>query len=174
MIGNNRTASEGERLEKHQQQQLHQTNLATMDDGGMMGDTEYLQELTDNQLDSHTVVLMQNLVGQDFLLSNLKGAEINEIKWLSRSMARKVKRMHPPQESFVTGERRKVLLDDDRDGLKPLTPHQENLVDQALMDFFTRVARSRDGWQQDEMGKQLRVSRTEDDSGDESEGGFFL
>lgn len=160
-------------LERHQKQQLHQTNLSTIPDDPNV-DTEYLQELTANELDDHTIALMQNLVSQDFLLSNLKSAEINEIKWLSRSMARKIKRMHPPQESFVQGERRKVLLDDDRDGLSALTPHQENLVDQALMDFFTRVARSRDGWQQDEMGKQLRVSRTEDDSGDDNEGGFFL
>ena len=159
-------------LDRHQQQQLHQTNLSTMQDGPDV-DTEYLQELTSNELDDHTVALMQNLVSQDFLLSNLKSAEINEIKWIARSIARKIKRMHPPQESVVEGERRKVLLDDERDGLQSLTPHQENLIDQAMMDFLTRVARSRDGWQQDEMGKQLRVSRTEDDSSDDADGGFF-
>lgn len=163
--------SEQERVEQARQDQYHQMNLSGGSDETT--DKEYLNELTQNELDDHTVELMSNLVGQDMVLSYLKGAEITEIKWLSRSIARQIKRDHPPQESTVTGEYRKFLLDDGRDGLQPLTPYQENLIDQALLDLFTRIARSREGWQQDEMAKQVRVSRTEDSTDDEEAAGLF-
>lgn len=168
-----RSDNQDDQLERQFAHQQHQTNLNALEPEDSKYDKEHIEVLTSNDLDAHTNRLLRNLVEKDFVLSNLKDAEVNEIKWLARSMARKVKRMHPPQESVVTGEYRKFLLDDPRDALKPLTPNQENLIDQGMMDFFSRLARSRDGWQQDEMGKQLRVSRTENDPDDDTSGGFF-
>lgn len=159
-------------LEQHHRQNLHQTNFAGMQEDGSP-DKEYLEELTKNELDESTVTLMQNLMTPDYLLSNLSEAEVNEIKWIARSIARKIKRMHPPEHSYLQGEIRECALDDPEDSLCALSPYEENLIDQAVLDFFTRLSRSKGGWQQDEISKQVRVSKTEDDSKSGGSKGLF-
>jgi hypothetical protein len=150
---------------------LHQTQL---NQGHQQGapNREYLREITDEQLDEQTYELMQNLFSHDFVLSNLEDAEVTEQKWLARVVAMKIKRMHPPAESFVTGRTRQFVFDDD-DSLRPLDPHQETLIDQAVLQFITRPPRSRDGWQQDEVGKTVSVSRVEDENAGGGGGGLF-
>jgi hypothetical protein len=172
-LSSNGKSDEEERVEQARQDQYHQQNLAQP--GEESTDTEYLNELTKNELDDRTVEMMQNLMGQDMVLSYLQDAEINEIKWLSRAISRQIKRNHPPQRSTVGGEFRAFLLDDGGDdgGLGSLDPGQESLIDQAILDLITRISRSREGWQQDEMAKQVRVSRTEDNTEDENSGGLF-
>lgn len=164
MLNRNGSSERKEMLEEQQRQQMHASNLNSAVESDYSTDREYLRELTEHDVDSHTLALMENMFSQDFVLSNLKNAEVVEIKWLARVVAKKIKRMHPPPGSVVTGEGRKVINNDPSDGLKPLSPHQENLVDQAVLEFLSRPPRSRDGWQQDEISKQIRVSRTEDES----------
>lgn len=172
-IFRSKPSGQEEAIEKQHQQRLHSQNLADATDSFDSNDREYLRELTQHDLDEHSLALMENMFSQDFVLSNLKDAEVTEIKWLARIIAMKIKRMHPPPESVVSGESRKVFFDDTGDGLSPLSPHQENLIDQAVLEFLTRPTRSRDGWQQDEISKQVRVSRTEEDDDDDERGSLF-
>lgn len=160
-------------MEKQARQNMHQSNFGTMEQGDNTPDKEYLREITEEQVDDSTLELMANMFSHDFVLSNLKDAEVTEIKWLARVVARKIKRMHPSSESFAAGEQRKIVFDDETAGLGPLSPHQENLIDQAVLDFLTRPPRSRGGWQQDEVSKQLKVSKVEDKSENSSSGGLF-
>lgn len=172
MIGRSNSSNQEELVREQRRQKLHAQNNAA---GGseFSRDREYLRELTEHELDEHTLKLMSNMFSQDFVLANLTDAGENEVKWLARNVAMKIKRMHPPSESVISGESRKVFNDDPSDALKPLSPHQENLVDQAVLEFFVRLSRSRDGWQQDEISKQIRVSRTEDESDDDGRRSWF-
>jgi len=154
---------------------IHQSNLnGQQRPSEAVPNKEYLQEITDNQLDGATYELLQNLFSHDFVLSNLEGAEVTEQKWLARVVARKAKRMHPGSESFATGESRAVIFEDGGSALEPLNPQQESLIDQAVLQFLTRPPRSRGGWQQDEVSKQLKVSRVEDNNDEEKRGLFGL
>lgn len=152
---------------------LHQNNLSGQQrPGDAVPNKEYLREITDEQLDEATYELMANLFSHDFVLSNLEGAEVIEQKWLARVVALKIKRMHPDADSFAAGETRSVIFDDAGDNLAALSPHQESLIDQAVLQFLTRPPRSRQGWQQDEVSKQVSVSRVEEDDDNQSAGIF--
>lgn len=165
--------SQDELMERQARQQLHQSNFGRMESGQNVPNKEYLNKLTENQLDNGTIELMQNLFSHDFMLSNLTPAEVIEQKWLVRVVARKIKRMHPDSDAFAAGETRKVVFDDARAGLKPLSPHQESLLDQAVLQFLTRPPRSREGWQQDEVSKQLTVSKVEGEEDTTNTSGLF-
>lgn len=164
---------EEEARARQREHSMHQNNLGVVDQSTSSEDREYLREITEEQLDAATYELMTNLFSHDFVLSNLNDAEVTEQKWLARVVARKIKRMHPDAASFASGTSRRVVFDDDNDALQPLNPHQENLIDQAVLQFLTRPPRSRGGWQQDEVSKQYRVSRVEDDTEDNSGGSLF-
>lgn len=165
--------SQEEMMERQAEQQLHQSNFGTMEQGDNSPDKEYLKEITEEQVDENTLELMSNMFSHDFVLSNLQDAEVTEIKWLARVVARKIKRMHPDSDAFAAGESRKVVFDDEQAGLKPLSPYQESLIDQAVLTFLTRPPRSRGGWQQDEVAKSLKVSKVEDKKEESSGGSLF-
>lgn len=153
--------------------QMHQQNVSKQHaDAPSQKNKEYLREITNEQLDSGTYELLENLFSHDFVLSNMKDAEVTEQKWLARIVARKAKRMHPDSESFATGASRNVIFSDDGPKLTPLTPHEESLIDQAVLQFLTRPPRSREGWQQDEVSKQVSVSRVEEET-EETDSGLF-
>ncbi len=133
---------------------------------------EYLKELTKYDLDPATEKLMANLLSPDFVLGNLKDAEVKEVRWLARVTALAIQRMHPPEGSAYTGEARKYYLDT-KYALKPLSDHEINLINQALLDFFLRITRSRDGWQQDQISQQMKVSKREEGDDDGGIGGLF-
>lgn len=164
--------SQSEARAKQAERNIHQQNFAAGEDPSR--DKEYLKEITKEQLDDATYELMLNLFSHDFVLSNLKDEEVTEQKWLARIVAVKTKRMHPDTESFATGLTRQVVFDDTQHGsLKPLSPHQESLVDQAVLQFLTRPPRSRGGWQQDEVSKQYNVSKVEGESDNNTGGSLF-
>ena len=167
------TKSDEQLRDEQAKRNMHQNNLGAVEQSARSDDREYLKEITEEQLDGATYELMRNLFSHDFVLSNLKAAEVTEQKWLARVVARKIKRMHPDSGSFATGVTRQAIFDDSSDALSPLTPQQESLIDQAVLQFLTRPPRSRGGWQQDEVSKQLKVSRVEDD-GDESNSGSLF
>lgn len=164
-----------ELIDQQQRGGIHKENIR-QGQNGPMGPQEtrrHLRELTDHDLDENTIRLMSNMFSKDFMLSNLTDAEVKEIKWIARSIARKIKRMHPHPNAAAQGEYRKLVFNDPNDGLKPLSSYQENLVDQATLDFLTRPPRSRGGWQQDELGKQINVSKVEDDDDGREKGSLF-
>lgn len=123
---------------------------------------EYLQTLVEHGLDETTAALFQNLLTKDFVLSNITSAEKTEMTWLVRLMREKIISEHPPKDSPVQGEMRKFYYDDeDALALRPLSGYQEQLIEQAIYDIIFRLRRSVEGWQQQELSSQYRVSRVD-------------
>ena len=155
-----------EMQEMQREDQEHQmAQRAAFDDGGRVSQ-QFIESLTSTSLDAATISHLQNLLSKDFVLGKLNSAEKDELKWLMRNIWLRVKRMHPPEESYVKGEFRKVLHDDPKDGLRPLSDRQEEEIWHVILGVFARVSRSHDGWQQEEFGKVYAVTERRE-SGDE-------
>jgi hypothetical protein len=176
-LGRRNRSQNGSQLE----QSVAASDLQTMDQQrdeftkDAMDRDEYLDKLTDHGLDSHTAELLDNMLSPDFVMSRISEAEKDEMKWLVRLEAEKIKAMHPPQNSPVSGDRRKMLYDDEDAQLEPLSDQQKQMLDMAVWDVFFRIARSVGGWQQEELSSQYKVSRVEDEQGDDGGrlGGLF-
>lgn len=136
---------------------------------GEMDRQEYLDALTEHGLEKRSAAYLDNLLSPDFVLSKISQAEKEEMRWLVRQQAEKIKAMHPPKRSPVGGARMAALYDDEDAVLKPLDDRQVQLLEQGVFDVFFRVARSVGGWQQQELSSQYTVSDVRSDR-DESEG----
>lgn len=133
---------------------------------------EHFQELVESGIPEDTVYQLQALMSRDFVLSNLSSAEVNEMRWLARNLSLRVFAMHPSKESHLTGEWRRFVLDEQNQGLKPLSDSQRTKIHSFIMGYIARVARSKGGWQQEELSSQYQVSEMRtDDGGDD--GGWF-
>lgn len=167
--------SREELMDRQAEQQMHQQMQSSMMAGEEGMDYEdYIDQLVTHGLDEETAALIKNYLSPDLVLSYLKSAELNELKWFIRFQLMKVVDMHPPKDSYVTGADRKWLLGPGANELRPLSEYQRNLLEQAAQVAYVRAARSRQGWQQDQMNKQIAVSRTENEAEDESGGLFSL
>jgi len=161
-----------EQAQRQEQMQDHQANLSQAQ--ALTPDfndrRQYLEEITEAGIDPSTVRMLDNMLSPDFILSNLKDSEIHEIKHLRKITLRKLFAAHPSQESIMRGE----LRDEVYEGGEPaqaLTQQQKIALDQFIRGAFTRLARSRDGFQQEEIGKSLSVSERRSEKDDE--GGSF-
>jgi hypothetical protein len=134
---------------------------------------EYLESLTDHDLDENTLDTLQNLLSKDFVLGNLEEAEKDELKWLFRSVKRRVVAMHPPEESYVQGDYRKFLHDDPSDGFQSLSDAEKEGIWHIIVGVHARVTRSVEGWQQEEFGKVYAVSERREGDDDGGLGGLF-
>lgn len=132
---------------------------------------EYLEALINEELDNATVGMLKNMTSPDFILSNLQDAEINEIKKLREITLKKVFAAHPHGKATMQGEIRDQVYHDGAP-TEALDQNQKALIDQYVRGAFARVARSRDGFQQEQFGKTISASerRTQDK---ESDGGFL-
>lgn len=144
------------------------------DEGGRLKQ-EYLDTLVDHGVDRSTAQLLENLLSRDFVLSRITSAEKEEMKWMVRSQFKKLKSMHPANDSPLQGEYRAICYDDGDEQLTSLTQYQEILVEAAIWDIFFRIGRSVEGWQQEELSTQYNVSRVDkDEQSDEGRlGGLF-
>lgn len=155
-----------------EQMQDHSTNLQQAQ--SMAPDfndrREYLEAVIEDQLDDATVGMLRNMTSPDFILSNLKDAEITEIKKLRRITYKKVVAAHPHPTSAMQGERRKEVYEEG-EALEPLSQNQKVLIDQYLRGSFARLARSREGFQQEQFGKTISASERKD--ADSDNGGWL-
>lgn len=158
--------------EAQEQMQDHSTNLQQAQ--SMAPDfndrREYLEAVIEDQLDDATVGMLRNMTSPDFILSNLENAEITEIKKLRRITYKKVVAAHPHPDAIMQGDLREQVYDDG-DALKPLSQNQKVLIDQYIRGAFARLARSRDGFQQEQFGKTISASERKDSDSDD--GGMF-
>jgi hypothetical protein len=129
---------------------------------------EYLESVVEDELDEATVGMLRNMTSRDFILSNLNDAEITEIKKLRRITYKKIIAAHPHPDQIMQGDLREQVYENGQ-ALEALTQNQKVLIDQYLRGAFARLARSRDGFQQEQFGKT--VSKSELDSGEEDSGG---
>lgn len=153
-----------------QQAAQHQNNLAQ---AGAQAPSfterrEYLEAVIEDELDAATVGMLRNMTSPDFILSNLNEAEIEEIKKLREITVKKVFAAHPNQNSIMQGELREQVYESGSK-LTPLDQNQKVLIDQYVRGAFARLARSREGFQQEQFGKTISASETrsadDDDSG---------
>lgn len=130
---------------------------------------EYLEAVIEDGLDPATVGMLRNMTSADFILSNFNDAEINEIKKLREITYKKVVAAHPHQDAIMQGDLRAQVYENGTK-LTPLSQNQKVLIDQYLRGAFARLARSRDGFQQEQFGKTISASETRRADDDESGG----
>ncbi|MFD2655309.1 hypothetical protein ACFSUP_04240 [Gracilibacillus thailandensis] len=167
--------SRGESVEQQRQRQEagqdHARNLANaLDDHDL--DAEYIDKLTNSQLEQGTVNILNNMLSKDWVLANMSDAEVNETRWFARLMSMRVEALHPEQGSVWTGEFRKFCADDPDDALKPLDSAQRTIIFELIHGVIARATRSRDGWQQDKMNESISVSQRLEGDG-EDDGGWW-
>jgi hypothetical protein len=154
------------RAEQHEQMNLTQAQQQTPGYGERR---EYLDRVIEDELDDATVGMLRNMTSADFILSNFNDAEINEVKKLREITYKKVVAAHPSQRTAMRGERRTVVYEDGKK-LRPLDANQKVLIDQYIRGAFARLVRSREGFQQEQLGKTISESVTHTDSGSDDGG----
>lgn len=150
-----------EALQAQQQAQQTQQNLqqAAQQAPSYVEQRGLLEELVEDELDSATVGMLRNMTSRDFILSNLDKAEINEIKKLRQITLKKIYAAHPSEKSIMQGDLREQVYENGSK-LKPLDATQRVLIDQYVRGAYVRLARSKDGFQQEELGKTISASET--------------
>lgn len=167
--------SQEEVMDKQKRDTIHSNQTAAPGESvwnseGMLR-KEYLQELIEHGVDESAAKPLRFLLSKDFVLANLKRAEVDELKWLARWMAKIVVWDHPPRGSGIKGEYRKFLRDDPTEGKQPLSTSTQLLIEQFVLDVFSRGTRGLEGFQQTEMAKTYKVSEVKDEKS--NKGGLF-
>lgn len=160
--------SQEEAMEEQRKDQEHMQNLANnLQEAGV--DPAYADRIIESDLEQGTVRILSNLLSRDWVLSNLNEAEVHEVRWLSRVMMKQLESLHPNEESIWQGEVRKYAFDEERQALKPLDSAQRLVIFEFIQGVVARAARSKDGWQQETLKKQItaseRIDRDNDDDG---------
>jgi len=132
---------------------------------------EYLEEVVETELDDGTVGMLRNMTSRDFILSKLNNAEITEIKKLRQITYKKIVAAHPHPDAAMQGDRRQQIYEDGK-ALSPLSQNQKVLIDQYIRGAFARLARSRDGFQQEQFGKTISASERKNANEDGDGGGL--
>ncbi len=156
-----------------EQMQDHQANLqqAAQMAPSYSDRREYLAEVVEDELDDATVGMLRNMTSRDFILSNLKNAEITEIKKLREITIKKILAAHPDPDSIMQGDARTDVYENGKPAT-PLDQNQKVLIDQYVRGAFARLARSRDGFQQEQFGKT--ISASERRNAEDSDSGGWL
>jgi len=166
--------SNGKQQQEHRREQSresdHRANLSGAPNDDVNPD--YVEQMLRSDLDRGTVDMLENLLSPDWVLSKMSDAEIHEMRWLARTMSDEVDSMHPPEDSIWTGEIRQYAADDERQKLTPLNNAERLTIFEFVQGFIARVARSKEGFQQENFKKQIRKSEREDKT--ESESGGWL
>jgi len=150
--------SSNEEMAALNQEQTNLQNAAAQAPG--FGDRrEYLEAVIEDELDEASVGMLRNMTSADFILSYLNDPEINEIKKLRLITLKKVFAAHPHRDSIMQGDLREQIYDNGTK-LKPLTANQKVLIDEYIRGAYARLARSREGFQQEEFGKTISTSET--------------
>lgn len=131
---------------------------------------EYLEAVIEDELDDASVGMLRNMTSPDFILSNFNEAEINEIKKLREITLKKVFAAHPDQRSIMKEDLRKDVYEDGK-AYPALDQNQKALIDQYVRGAYARVARSKDGFQQEQFGKT--ISASERKTADDEDGGLL-
>jgi len=155
---------------RERERQLDQRSMMqSFDEEGQLS-AEYLAELSDTELNMGTISVLENMVTRDFVLGYLDAPEVHEQKWLARVAAQRVYAMHPGENCVITGEYRAQLYGDDHENLMPLSDREKEKIRAFIKGIFLRVSRSKEGWQQDKIGEQVKVNRVEDEKREECGG----
>ena len=161
-----------DQIREQRQNQEHMQNLAqNLPENGL--DPDFVERVTNSELDQGTVRILSNMLSRDWVLSNFNEAEVHEIRWLARVMMDQLEALHPTEESIWTGEYRKYAAGNDRQALQPLDAAQRLVIFEFIQGTIARATRSKDGWQQEIFKKQITQSERVDRSADDDDGGWL-
>lgn len=150
--------------------QDHSRNLSSAAAEEDRVDPEYIDKMTGSDLDSATVNMLSNMLSRDWVLANLTEAEVNEERWLARTILLRVEALHPRDDAILQGDLRQYCYGDRDARLSALSAQQRAIIFQFLQGHISRVTRGRDGWQQDKFNESLTVSERRDGSSDDGGG----
>lgn len=160
-----------EAQERQFEQQLHGTNVSQ---SGQMGEFEshkaqYLDRLADTGMSDAGTRMLDNMVDKTFVLGNLSSVEVHEIKWRLHVMYIKIKSRFPHSESDIQGDLRAYYFDNEDEQIEALTDEQKIIISQMLLGISVFISRSKQGFQQEQLVKQISVSevRNPDEEGED-------
>jgi hypothetical protein len=151
--------------DRERQNQEHMSNIQAAREDRV--DPAYVDRMIETDLQDETQVLLSNLMSRDWVLSQMNDAEVHEAKWLSRVMVLELSNMHPPEDSIWSGDYRVFASGDPEQCLEPLTRAQKLAIHEFIQGFIARVARSREGFQQEIFKKQISASERRDNEDDD-------
>lgn len=151
-------------LEQQRAEQDDRMNLsrAAQETPDYMERREYLETLVDSGLDPGTADVVVNMLQQDFVLGNIDDADFYEIKKLREITVKKIHAMHPHPKSIMQGSLRGQVYGETATNLKPLSQEDKAKIDTFVRGALMRLSRSKDGFQQEELGKTIAASERRD------------
>lgn len=163
---------ERERNREHEHKQRLQSAAFNAD--GQLS-REYIESLTDvSKLQDETIEHLQSLLSRSWALSNLTGAQEWDARMKLEVMKLKLFGMHPPEQSFVTGDLRAFLMDDKTENLEPLSQVERSTIDAIFEGLKANITTGREGFQQEKLNEQIAVSRDESDDSDDADDSWGL
>lgn len=142
------------------------------------GNESFARTILETDLDQQTVEVVDNLISEEWVKSNLTDAEVHEQKWLTRLIKLEVEALHPPEHSIWQGETIAYARDnpdsvpgpgEDGRALEALSDKEQATLTQLIQAAVMRLTRSREMAQQETLRKFIqrseRVDLTEDDDG---------
>lgn len=132
----------------------------------------YMESVLDSDIDDATIKMISNMLASDYMLANLKEAEVHELKKLRQIVLKKVTAAHPHPDSVMQGKLREQVYEGTSPGLKPLNQTQKAKIDGLLKTAFANLTRGREGFQQEEFSKTISESRVEENESGDS-GGYL-
>jgi hypothetical protein len=133
---------------------------------------DHFEDLVESGVPEESVYLLSQLMSKDWVLSNLKDAEVHEQRWLTENVYLGWLALHPRRESQLASEYRRWLFDDPGQAVEPLSDAARLEGKNFIRNHIARLSRGREGWQQEEMSKQYRVSETRKANDDGGRGWF--
>jgi len=166
----NRQPSQEELREQQREEQEDRINLSANMREDI--DPDYVAQMVDSELQPATAEMLSNLLSRDWMLSKMSDAEVHEARWLARTILDEIEALHPPEDSIWRGDIREYASGDAAENLEPLSSQAKTEIFQFIQGHIARVARSKDGFQQETFKKQIRKSERDNrDSNDN--GGWF-
>lgn len=172
-------AEERQHQRKHQKEMAHEQGALqeAFNSEGQLGEA-FIREIVSNDdlepgtpegLQDETITKIQNLISRDWVLANLTEAQEHDARWKLEALKLRIYGMHPPQQSYFTGDARAFLMDDKSEALNPLTQQERVLIDEFLETVKARFTRGRGGFEREQMN--TNIARTETGGEEESNNG---
>lgn len=127
------------------------------------GDATLMRVLSESGIPDDLTALLSE-TNQDHILGNMTEAEIWERKHNLLINQEYVESMFPPEESVLQGEFREKYFDLPG-GKTSLNPKDLHAISDSMDAAYARSTRSRKGWQQEQLAKQIQETIRRDGDG---------
>lgn len=118
---------------------------------------DHFQKLIESGIPKSSSRYLSILLNSDLVLSFMPDAAINENRWYFRIMKEVFLAVHPRPESVMSGRYRGFLFGNDNE-LEALDGPAKLQIGEILAVVESRLLRSTEGWQQDQLSKSISVS----------------